>query len=103
MLTPRLPRTAKHSKSEVSVLLANYKSLMNSRLILQYSLLALSVVWAKQQKRFINRQLFNVGSKYSLRGLKSLETTGTNILDETGIRHNCSPNQRISSYESGRT
>lgn len=37
--------------------------------------------WAKQQKRFINRQLFNVGQKYSLRGLRPREPAGGNILD----------------------
>jgi len=75
---------------------------MNFGLILQYSLLELSIVYAIQQKRFINRQLFNVGSKYSLRGLRSRETTGTNILDETGIRHRCSPNKRIISHDAKR-
>ena len=35
----------------------------------------------KQQKQFINRQLFNVSSKYSVRGLKPCETFSDDILD----------------------
>ncbi len=49
-----------------------------------------------QRKQFIARQLFNLSLKYSLRGLRWRETTGTNILDEIGIRNNCSHYERVS-------